>query len=128
MRKYWDVVFFTNSIPAAGALVYVTNSTTGALATLYSDNGVTPITNPVTCDQTGFFSFYTADGIYNLQYMIGPIALRTLTAVQIFDESQFASGGPNFALAMLAWFNSLPTSLPAQQGILWNNGGTLAKS
>ncbi|MFT4068938.1 hypothetical protein [Paraburkholderia sp.] len=37
-------------------------------------------------------------------------------------------GGPQFAAAMLAWFNSLPTTLPAQAGVLWNNGGTLAQS
>ncbi|WP_155635588.1 glycosyl hydrolase family 28-related protein [Burkholderia territorii] len=87
MRKYWDVVFFTNSIPAAGAKVFVTDSTSGNLVTLYSDNGVTQITNPVTCDQTGFYSFYVADGTYNLQYMIGPVTLRTLTNVQIYDQS-----------------------------------------
>lgn len=30
--------------------------------------------------------------------------------------------------AVLAWFNTLPTVLPAATGILWNNGGTLAQS
>ena len=33
-----------------------------------------------------------------------------------------------FGVAMLAWFNTLPTSLPASSGVLWNNGGTLAQS
>jgi hypothetical protein len=33
-----------------------------------------------------------------------------------------------FGAAMLAWFNSLPTTLPANSGVLWNNGGTLAQS
>jgi hypothetical protein len=33
-----------------------------------------------------------------------------------------------FGAAMLAWFNTLPTSLPATSGVLWNNGGTLAQS
>lgn len=38
-------------------------------------------------------------------------------------------GAPgNFNTVMLAWFNSLPTSLPATAGVLWNNGNTLAKS
>ncbi|KVT62183.1 hypothetical protein [Burkholderia ubonensis] len=35
---------------------------------------------------------------------------------------------PQFAAAMLAWFNSLPTTLPVQSGVLWNNGGTLSQS
>jgi hypothetical protein len=43
--------------------------------------------------------------------------------------NQLANGsGPQFGAAMLAWFNSLPTTLPAQAGVLWNNGGTLAQS
>lgn len=36
--------------------------------------------------------------------------------------------GAGFAAQMLTWFNSLPTSLPGTAGVLWNNGGTLAKS
>jgi hypothetical protein len=33
-----------------------------------------------------------------------------------------------FGTLMLAWFNTLPTTLPGSTGVLWNNGGTLAKS
>jgi hypothetical protein len=33
-----------------------------------------------------------------------------------------------FGAAMLAWFLTLPTTLPAQSGVLWNNGGSLALS
>jgi hypothetical protein len=43
--------------------------------------------------------------------------------------NQLGNGStPQFSAAMLAWFNSLPTSLPAQPGVLWNNGGTLSQS
>ena len=93
MRKYFDVVFLTTSIPAAGAYVYVLDSS-GNRVSLYSDNGVTSIQNPVTTDRTGFFSFYVADGTYTLQYVLGGVTLRTLTAVQIYDESS-ASGVSN---------------------------------
>jgi hypothetical protein len=34
----------------------------------------------------------------------------------------------SFAISVLNWFNSLPTSLPITPGVLWNNGGTLAQS
>lgn len=37
-------------------------------------------------------------------------------------------GGTNFGIAMTLWFKSLPTTLPATSGVLWNNGGTLALS
>ncbi|WP_186211311.1 hypothetical protein [Burkholderia gladioli] len=33
-----------------------------------------------------------------------------------------------FGALYLAWFNSLPTTLPASAGVLWNNGGVLSKS
>lgn len=35
---------------------------------------------------------------------------------------------PTNTQAFLAWFNQLPTTLPANAGIFWNNGRTLAKS
>jgi hypothetical protein len=127
MRQYFDVVFYTTSIPAAGALVFVTDSTTGAMASLYSDDGVTPTTNPVTCDETGFYAFYTADGIYDLQYMVGPVTLRTIDNVQIYDISAFVNS-PISTASMIAWFAALPTTLPATAGQPWNNGGTLSFS
>lgn len=36
--------------------------------------------------------------------------------------------GPIFTAQMLAWFLSLPTTLPGTAGVLWNDGGTLALS
>lgn len=33
-----------------------------------------------------------------------------------------------FAASMLTFFNALPTSLPGSAGVLWNDGGILAKS
>lgn len=86
MRKYFDTVFYVNSLPVGGAKVRVTDSL-GTVVQLYSDNGVTPISNPVTADQTGFYSFYVADGSYTLQYFTGNFLLRTLTDVQIYDET-----------------------------------------
>lgn len=53
----------------------------------------------------------------------------TLVTVRI-PVSQLISQIPAglFGLAFSVWFNSLPTSLPAQSGVFWNNGGTLAQS
>jgi hypothetical protein len=42
--------------------------------------------------------------------------------------SLLGEGTANFAAAFLAYFNSLPTTLPGTAGVMWNNGGTLAQS
>lgn len=39
----------------------------GEIATLYSDNGTTPISNPVVTNEQGEFSFYAPNGRYSLQ-------------------------------------------------------------
>ncbi|QTD88892.1 hypothetical protein [Burkholderia anthina] len=56
-------------------------------------------------------------------------AINSLANQMTFALNVIGNGGsPQFAAAMLAWFNSLPTTLPATSGVLWNNGGTLAQS
>jgi hypothetical protein len=50
----------------AGVLVTVKLAGTETLATLYSDDGVTPLGNPVTTDAEGLYVFYVADGNYTL--------------------------------------------------------------
>lgn len=47
---------------------------------------------------------------------------------ELYTQLAVGSAPGNFNALMLAWFNSLPTALPGAAGVLWNNGGTLAKS
>lgn len=54
--------------PLAGASVTVTDNANGLPAALYSDNGVTPLPQPLTTDGTGYFGFYAADGKYTLTF------------------------------------------------------------
>lgn len=59
-----------------------------------------------------------------IQAAVNSLAQQTTVAL-----NQLGTGnGPIFTAIMLAWFNSLPTTLPATTGVLWNNGGTLALS
>jgi len=66
MQKYQDVVIRTTGAVVAGASVLVQNSPAGTTATIYSDDGITVRSNPITTDANGRFSFYAADGRYNL--------------------------------------------------------------
>ncbi|MCA8104791.1 MULTISPECIES: hypothetical protein [Burkholderia] len=59
-----------------------------------------------------------------IQTAINSLANQMTTALNVLGNG----ASPQFAAAMLAWFNSLPTTLPATSGVLWNNGGTLAQS
>lgn len=54
--------------PIKDVLVTVTNTETKLPATLFSDNGVTPLQQPLVTDDNGRFSFYAADGKYMLTF------------------------------------------------------------
>ena len=63
MQKYASNVQQTNGDALTGASVTVyTDSAHTTKATIYSDNGITQTTNPLTTDAEGEFSFYAADG------------------------------------------------------------------
>lgn len=59
-----------------------------------------------------------------VQAGLNSIAQQTTNALNSLGNG----ASPQFAATMLAWFNSLPTTLPGTPGVLWNNGGTLAQS
>lgn len=52
--------------PAPLATVTVKDHGTDTNSTLYSDDGVTLKSNPTTADATGYFSFYAANGRYDV--------------------------------------------------------------
>ena len=54
--------------PAVGASVTVKDYPTNNLSTIYSDDGVTQITQPILTDSAGKFEFYAANGRYNIEY------------------------------------------------------------
>jgi hypothetical protein len=111
MQKYANAVADLTGAPVANASVQV-NLQAGGAATIYSDNGVTPATNPLTTDTTGAFSFYAADGRYQLVISGANIQTVTMNDVLLVDPLPA----------------DLPTTLPSSSGKLWNNGGVLSVS
>lgn len=113
MQKFRDAVASLTGAPVGGASVQVNVQSTGLPATIYSDNGVTQAANPLTTDAvTGAFSFYAADGRYQL--VISGTNITTTTINDILLTDQLPA--------------DLPTTLPATAGKLWNNGGVLSVS
>lgn len=113
MQKYINSVASSTGAPVGGASVQVNVYPGGTPATIYSDNGVTQAANPLTTDlANGSFSFYAADGHYQL-VVTGPnIQPITLNDVLLVDHLPA----------------DLPTSLPASSGQAWNNGGVISVS
>jgi hypothetical protein len=84
MQKYHDAVLRSDGRPAAGATITVTTSA-GAAATIYSADGSGAYSsNVLTADSTGEYSFYAANGRYNLAISYGSVS-ETKSDVLIFD-------------------------------------------
>lgn len=97
MQKYHDTVQSRNSgRPVSGASVLV-KTLAGVTATIYSDNGVTPVSNPLTTDANGYFSFYAADGRYTLTISGAGIDTRTISDVLLEDPAD------NIRADLLGW-------------------------
>jgi hypothetical protein len=71
MQKYEENVLGTTqgvARPLKNVSVTVIDIASNAPASLFSDNGVTPLAQPVVTDENGYFGFYAADGKYRLTF------------------------------------------------------------
>lgn len=78
MEKFQDVLTRITGddqgvVPVAGVQVLVQTSPGGLTAVIYSDDGITPTTNPLTTDSEGRFAFYAANGNYLLSWTSQPL-------------------------------------------------------
>lgn len=88
MVRYQNVVIDTagNAIPSVTVSVY--NKGTAVLASLYSDNGITAKANPFQTDAAGTFTFYAADGRYDIALAKTGYTFGTdLYDIQLFDST-----------------------------------------
>lgn len=86
MQKYFDTVLGSDGSPlvAAQVTVYLTGTTTKA--TIYSDNGITQASNPLTSDSRGMFAFYAADGRYDIKAEKSGFGSLTMSDVQVNEQ------------------------------------------
>lgn len=87
MQKYQDTVAKPNGDVLSGASILVQSYPGAVTSTIYSDDGVTPATNPLTSDSQGNFSFYAADGRYQLVVSGTGLTTRTVTDVLLEDPT-----------------------------------------
>lgn len=74
--------------PVSGATVTVKIVGTETLATIFSDEGITTIPNPVTTDTNGRFAFFVADGDYDLDILKTGVISVTVPDVSIVDPKR----------------------------------------
>jgi hypothetical protein len=87
MQKYQDTILSKSGDYLPGLSVSVQTYPAGATATIYSDNGVTLATNPLTTDSLGRFSFYAADGRYQLVISGTGVTSQTISDILLEDPA-----------------------------------------
>lgn len=94
MQKRHVTILDPNTGQARPAVfVTVRDSVSLALASLFSDNEVTPLPNPLTTDSAGRVAFKTADGEYDITVSGPGMIPQTIDKVQIADKDGFAKAG-----------------------------------
>lgn len=83
--------------PLQGASVTVTDDATGLPASLYSDDGVTPLAQPIITGNEGQYAFYAANGEYTVTF--SGTRFATFTRKLIMDDP---SDNPSVSAAALA--------------------------
>jgi hypothetical protein len=93
MKKEFGYVTDREGNAVAGAEVYVRKQSDSSLLTLYSDNGVTPTSNPLVTDNDGEWSAYWADNEVKIQTYVDGVQQQEVNHVQHFDLSGLADPG-----------------------------------
>jgi hypothetical protein len=90
MQQYSDNVIGRNGSVIEGATVTVRDAD-GNIATLYSDDGVTAQSNPMTTDAAGEFAFYAGDGTYTISVTGRRVGSGNSKIVTLISEASVAS-------------------------------------
>lgn len=101
MQLYTDVVQTLTGDAVPNARITVVFSSNGASASLFSDNGTTPLPQPVLTDELGTYSFYAGNGTYDITVNRGA-QYETKRGVILFDPADF-TGGSGSTLAKRIW-------------------------
>ena len=107
MQKYMNTIIDAQGHPVGGSAVLVTPLNSVIPAALYSDNGITALTNPLVTDSLGRFAFYAADGHYSLTVSAAGASTYTLTDI-LLDDTAGQGGGtrPTSPNLYDSWFDT----------------------
>lgn len=122
MQKYADVVQDAYGNAITNASVTVTDG--GGLATIYSDNGMTETANPISTNALGEFSFYAANGRYNISVSFaGGMYQKSDVLIQDFDDIPYIDYVQPFTTAQQTattgqtYFAGVPSYTPGSNAL-----------
>lgn len=96
MQKFADDVSIldddSNIVPLSSASVTVYHAGTTTAASIFSDDGVTPTSNPLTTSEDGSFEFYAANGKYDILIEKSPYKPHHENGILLDDSSVIMSG------------------------------------
>jgi hypothetical protein len=93
MKKEFGYVTDREGNAVAGAEVYIKKQSDSSLVQLYSDDGSTTTSNPLTTDNDGEWSAYWANGVYKIQIFVDGVQQQEINQVQHFDFSELTDPG-----------------------------------
>ena len=94
MQCHFNSVIDSSGNAINGATVSVYKPDLVTLATIYSDEGITLASNPITCDLQGRFYFFAGNGKYALKISGPGITTYWIKGVCLFDPSIILSPTP----------------------------------
>lgn len=120
MQKYFSVILDSTSRQGVpGATILVTDHYTGLVATLYKDDEITIISNPITVGGTGEVEFNVEAGVYDF-LIVKNGDEKIVTKVGIGGTS----GGSNGTNVVLNLKNGTLGSIPAGQVVYITSNDT----
>lgn len=132
MKRYEDSVLRntgTTMLPVSGATITVYTAGTTTTVSIYSDDGVTPKSNPTTTDSNGTYFFYVADGLYDIKHEHSSITTTTKEDVLIVDDltANSGDGTHNAATLLVSTRLKAPTASPSSPaaGDVWESSDVL---
>ena len=112
MQCHFNSVIDSSGNAINGATVSVYKPDLVTLATIYSDEGITLASNPITCDLQGRFYFFAGNGKYALKISGPGITTYWIKGVCLFDPSIILSPTP------LSLINSFVAVIGLQPAII----------
>lgn len=121
MQRHSDAVVVKDAAgilrAVSAASVRVNLADTSTAATIYSDNGTTAVANPLTTDSSGRFTFFAADGLYDLVVSGTGFTTYTVEDVELTEELGRITAVPSGTTSASVAITDFPSTVVSTPGV-----------